>query len=48
MCVYLPSDNLDEIQHLEHSLLQRHSVMVHQVRSFLVKANVCANGDSKL
>ena len=48
MCVNLPSDKLDEIQHLAHSLLQRYSVTVNQVMSFLSKASFCALGHSQL
>ena len=39
MCLSLPSHKLDEIWLLAHSLLHRHSVMVHQVMSFLGKCN---------
>ena len=48
MYVSLPLDKLHELWHLEHSLLQRHSVVVHQIMSFLGKANFCANGHSPL
>ena len=38
MCVYLPSDKLDKIQYLAHSMLQRCFVMVCQVIAFLGQA----------
>ena len=44
MCVSLPSDKLDEIWCLVHSLLQGYFVTVCWVMSFLGKANLCASG----
>ena len=48
MSVYLPPHKLDDIQLLAFSLLQSQPVTVHQVMSFLGKANFCANGHSQL
>ena len=48
MCVSLPSDKLNEIQQFACSLLPAQPVAVHQVMSFLGKANFLANGHSQL
>ena len=48
MCVSLPSEKLDEVHCMAHSLFHRQSVMVHQVMSFLDEANFSANGNSQL
>ena len=46
--VSLPPDKLADIQQLALSLLQSQDVTVHQVMSFLGKANFCPNGHSQL
>ena len=48
MSVTLPPDKLADIQQLALSLLQSQYVTVHQVMSFLGKANFCTNGHSQL
>ena len=48
MSASLPPDKLADIQQLALSLLQTQPVTVHQVMSFLGKANFCANGQSQL
>ena len=48
MSVSLPADNLADIQQLALSLLHIPHVTVHQVMSFLGKANFCTNGHSQL
>ena len=48
MSVSLPPDKLADIQQLALSLLQTPHVTVHQVMSFLGKANFCTNGHSHL
>ena len=47
MSVFLPPDKLADIQQLVLFLLQTQSVTVHQVLSFLGKANLCVNGHSQ-
>ena len=47
MSVYLPPDKLAEIQQFVLSLLQTQPVIVHQVMSFLGKANFCVSGQSQ-
>ena len=48
MSVSLHPDKLADIQQLALSLLQTQPVTVHQVMSFLGKANFCANGHCQL
>ena len=48
MSISLPPDKLADIQQLAFSLLQTQPVTVCQVRSFLGKANFCANGHTQL
>ena len=48
MSVSLPPDKLADIWQLALSLLQSQHVTVHQVMSFLGKANFCTNGHSQL
>ena len=48
MSVSLPPDKIADIQQLTLSLLQTQPITVHQVMSFLAKANFCANGHSQL
>ena len=48
MCVFMPSDKLDEIWQLAHSLLQTQPVTVCEVMSFLGKAIFYDSGHSQL
>ena len=48
MSVFLPSEKLLEIQQLAPASLQRQSITVPQVTSFLGKTTFCANGDAKI
>ena len=45
---FVPPDKPADIQQLALYLLQKHHVTVHQVVSFLGKANFCASGHSQL
>ena len=49
VCMYVSqsSDKLGEKWHFVHSLLQRYSVTVHHVMSFLGKAYFCVSGHSQ-
>ena len=48
MSVSLPPGKLADIQQMALYFLQTQTVIVHQIMSFLVKANFCAYGHSQL
>ena len=48
MCVSLLSAKLNDIQQLAHTLFQRQSVIINQVRSLFCKANFCVRGHVQL